>query len=50
MDAKEVSQRLGGGLDETALDTVRTWKFQPAMRNAVPVAVRLVVQVSFKLF
>jgi TonB family protein len=50
VDAKEVSPRLGGGLDETALDTVRTWKFQPAMRNGVPVAVRLVVQVSFKLF
>ncbi len=50
VDAKEVSQRLGGGLDEIALDTVRTWKFQPAMRKGVPVAARLVVQVSFKLF
>jgi TonB family protein len=50
VDAKEVSPRLGGGLDERALETVRTWKFQPAMRNGVPVAVRLVVQVSFKLF
>jgi TonB family protein len=50
VDAKEVSQRLGEGLDETALDTVRTWKFQPAMRKGVPVAARMVVQVSFKMF
>jgi TonB family protein len=50
VDAKEVSQRLGGGLDEIAVDTVRTWKFQPAMRNGVSVAARLVVHVSFRLF
>ena len=50
VDAKEISPRLGEGLDEKAVDTVRTWKFQPAMRKGVPVAVRMVVQVSFKLF
>ena len=49
VDAKEVSPRLGEGLDEQALDTVRAWKFQPGKRSGVPVAVRMVIQVSFKL-
>jgi len=49
-DAREVSQRLGKGLDEKAVETVRTWKFKPATRNGVPVPVRVMVGVSFKLF
>jgi TonB family protein len=48
-DAKVV-RPLGLGLDEKALETVRTWKFKPAMRNAVPVPVRVIVEVSFRLF
>jgi len=41
---------LGLGLDEKALDTVRTWKFKPGMRNAVPVPVKVLVEVQFRLF
>lgn len=41
---------LGLGLDEKAMEAVRTWKFKPAMRNAAPVAVRVMVEVSFRLF
>jgi outer membrane biosynthesis protein TonB len=37
-------------LDETALATIHTWKFEPAMREGVPVAARVLVQVGFKLF
>lgn len=48
-DARVVKP-LGLGLDEKALDTVRTWKFKPGMRNGVPVAVRVMVEVSFRLF
>jgi TonB family protein len=48
-DAKVV-RPLGLGLDEKALETVRTWKFKPALRNAVPVPVRVIVEVSFRLF
>ncbi|MGA2984953.1 MAG: energy transducer TonB [Terriglobia bacterium] len=49
-DAKEVSPRLGDGLDEIAAETIRTWKFKPAMREGVPVPVRVMVQVKFNLF
>lgn len=41
---------LGLGLDERALRTVRTWKFKPSTRNGTPVPVRVMVEVSFKLF
>ena len=48
-DARVV-RPLGLGLDEKALETVKTWKFKPALRNGVPVAVRVGVEVSFRLF
>jgi TonB family protein len=48
-DAKEVSPRLGDGLDENAVETIHTWKFKPAMREGVPVPVRMMVRVMFKL-
>ena len=41
---------LGLGLDEKALDTVRTWKFKPGMRNGAPVPVKVLVEVQFRLF
>ena len=45
-----VVRPLGLGLDEKALETVRTWKFKPALRNGAPVPVRVSVEVSFRLF
>jgi len=45
-----VVKPLGLGLDEKAKEAVRTWKFKPAMRNSVPVPVRVIVEVSFRLF
>jgi TonB family protein len=45
-----VVKPLGLGLDEKAVETVRTWKFKPAMRNSVPVPVRVGVEVTFRLF
>lgn len=45
-----VIKPLGLGLDEKAVETVRTWKFKPAMRNGAPVPVRVSVEVSFRLF
>jgi TonB family protein len=47
-DARVVKP-LGLGLDEKAVETVRTWKFKPAMRNGVPVPVRVGVDVFFRL-
>ena len=49
-DLKQVSPTLGMGLDESAKATLRTWKFKPAMRNGVPVSVRFLVEISFRLF
>jgi len=46
----KVVRPLGLGLDEKALETVRTWKFKPALRNSVPVPVRVIVEVTFRLF
>ncbi len=46
----QVVKPLGMGLDENALKTVRTWKFKPAMRNGAPVPVKVMVEVSFRLF
>ncbi len=45
-----VVKPLGLGLDEEAVNTVRTWKFIPGKRNGVPVPVRVIVEVSFRLF
>jgi TonB family protein len=46
----QVVRRLGKGLDESAAQTLRTWKFKPALKDAKPVPVRVVVEVSFRLF
>jgi TonB family protein len=44
-----VIKGLGMGLDENALETVRNWKFKPATREGVPVAVHYEVEFHFKL-
>jgi TonB family protein len=41
---------VGRGLDEKALEAVRTWKFKPATLGGVPVTVRMVVEINFKLY
>ncbi len=45
-----VVKPVGMGLDEKAAETVSTWKFKPAKRNGVPVPVRVLVEVTFRLF
>ena len=45
-----VAKPLGLGLDEKAVETVKTWRFKPALRNGTPVPVRVMVEVSFRLF
>jgi TonB family protein len=45
-----VVKPLGLGLDEKAVETVKTWKFKPALKNSTPVPVRVMVEVSFRLF
>jgi TonB family protein len=50
VEQASVVKSLGLGLDQAALRTVRTWKFRPATRNGVPVPVRVMVEISFRLF
>ncbi|HMK21267.1 MAG TPA: energy transducer TonB, partial [Terriglobales bacterium] len=40
----------GEGLDEKAMRTVRTWRFEPATRDGAPTAVRVNIQVDFRLY
>jgi len=45
-----VVHALGMGLDEKALERVRTWLFEPGKRNGQPVAVAMTLEVDFRLF
>ena len=45
-----VQRSVGMGLDEKAVAAVRTWRFQPAMKDGRPVAVQVSIQVTFRLF
>jgi len=41
---------LGMGLDEKAVEAIRLWKFEPARKDGVPVAVQINVEVNFRLY
>jgi periplasmic protein TonB len=46
----KVARSLGMGLDQKAIDAVRHWKFEPAMKDGHPVAVQINVEVNFRLY
>lgn len=48
IDAR-VSKTIGSGFDESALQAVRSYRFQPAVRDGRPVAVRMKWVVQFRL-
>jgi TonB family protein len=45
-----IARSVGLGLDQKAIDAVRQWRFQPAMKDGRAVAVQISVEVSFKLY
>src|SRR5579864_200118 len=45
-----VVRSLGMGLDEKAMEAVRTWRFEPAKKDGRPVAVQMNIIVNFHLF
>jgi TonB family protein len=45
-----VERSLGMGLDEKAVESVSRYKFLPAMKDGAPVAARIMVEVSFRLY
>ncbi len=45
-----IARSLGMGLDEKAIESVRTWRFEPARMNGQPVPVQVNVEVNFRLY
>ena len=45
-----IARTLGLGLDEKAIEAVKNWRFEPAMKDGKPVAVQINVEVSFRLY
>jgi TonB family protein len=49
VDVVNLVRRLGLGLDESAIEAVKKWRFRPAMKNGTPVQVPMRIEVSFNL-
>lgn len=45
-----IARASGLGMDESAIDAVKQWRFKPAMRNGEPVNTRASIEVQFNLF
>lgn len=46
----KIARSLGLGLDQKAIEAVRQWKFEPALKDGKPVAVQINVEVNFRLY
>lgn len=46
----KVIRPLGLGLDEKAMESLRNWKFKPAMEGGKPVPVEINIAVNFQIF
>src|SRR5437870_1257922 len=49
VDIQRIVRSLGFGLDETAIQALKQWRFRPGMRNGIPVDVCLNIDVNFNL-
>jgi len=45
-----VVRSLGLGLDEKAIEAVKNWRFEPALKDGKPVAVQVNIEVNFHLY
>jgi TonB family protein len=45
-----VARSVGLGLDEKAIETVKTWKFEPGTKDGKPVATYATIEVAFHLY
>ena len=48
VDAVNLLRSLGHGLDETAMNAVKQWKFAPTDKDGKPVAVQFDVEITFE--
>jgi protein TonB len=46
---QDVRKALGYGLDQKAIDAVKTWRFIPGRKDGIPVATRVLISVNFTL-
>jgi protein TonB len=46
----KVARSVGLGLDEKAIETVKTWKFDPGTKDGKPVATYATIEVAFHLY
>ena len=46
----KIERSLGMGLDEQAIDAVKQWRFEPAMKDSKAVAVAATIEVNFRLY
>lgn len=44
-----IDRPLEPGLDQSAMDAVSAWRFQPATKNGRPVAVQATIEINFRL-
>ena len=49
VDVLRVARGLGFGLDESAVEAIKQWRFKPGTRNGEPVDVALNVEINFNL-
>jgi TonB family protein len=45
-----LERALGMGLDENAMEEMKTWRFNPATRKGQPVALEMNIEISFNLY
>jgi TonB family protein len=45
-----VERSLGYGLDEKAIECVSQYRFTPAMRDGQPIALRVTIEINFRLY
>jgi protein TonB len=51
VDSFKIVKRLGYGLDEAAIETIKTkWRFKPATLEGKPVDFRVLLEISFNLY
>jgi TonB family protein len=45
-----VARALGAGLDDRAVEAIRTWRFKPCMENGTPVKCAVNIEMNFSLY